>query len=133
MKMAKHLGIKVISEQSPHQLWLAQVKGLESEPERGKRCLICYENRLRAAATLAKKKGFSSFASTLSISPHKDGQAISRIGQSLAKEYKVSFLDQDFKKDDGFKKSGILAKELGLYRQDYCGCEFSMRKKKNVL
>lgn len=103
------------------------VKGYETEPEGGERCFRCYELRLREAAIMAKEKGFDYFTTTLSISPHKNAMKLNEIGQSLAKQYEVSYLPSDFKKKNGFKRSTELAKEYDLYRQDYCGCAFSKR------
>jgi len=124
-KIAAKYGLKLILEKYDHDGWLIKVKGYEKEPERGKRCLICYRDRLENAAETASSKGFAFFTTTLTISPHKDAKIISQLGQELEKKYKVKFLDRDFKKQDGFKKSMSLAKELDLYRQNYCGCEFS--------
>ena len=103
------------------------VKGLENIREGGERCFRCYELRLREAAEYAKKGGFDYFTTTLSISPLKNAQKINEIGEKLAEEYDVKHLPSDFKKKEGYKKSTILSKEYGLYRQDYCGCEFSRK------
>ena len=108
-----------------HQRWLELVRGLEDEPERGRRCALCYHSRLRSAAQYAKTNGFDVFTTALSVSPHKDGELLRKIGRNLAGEYGVQFLDEDFKQNDGFKKAGEFARELGFYRQNYCGCEFS--------
>ncbi len=108
-----------------HEQWLKRVKGHENDPERGGRCLICYKDRLENTAIIAKNKGFTLFTTTLTVSPHKDASAISKIGNNLSLKYRVKFLGKDFKKQDGFKKSVDWSKKLGLYRQDYCGCEFS--------
>jgi len=124
-KIAKKFKLKIISKKYDHKLWLKKVKGREKDPERGERCLICYKDRLEETAILAKKMNFSFFATTLTTSPHKDAIAIIKIGQEMGKKYGVNFLEKDFKKHDGFKKSACLAKDLGLYRQNYCGCEFS--------
>lgn len=126
-KFAKKLGLKLLVGKYHHHAWLDLVRGHEHEPEKGARCVICYRDRLTAAARVAKQLKFQYFASTLTISPHKMAAAISQIGNELSKEYKVKFLDRDFKKQDGFKKSVELSRGLGLYRQDYCGCEFSLR------
>jgi len=134
--IAKKFNLKLIEGEYTHKQWLESVKGYENEPERGERCLICYQDRLEQTAKLAQKKKFNYFSTTLTISPHKDAQAISRIGKEIARKYQVDpstsaqdlrFLNQDFKKQDGFKKSVQLSKELGLYRQDYCGCEYSYK------
>ena len=103
------------------------VKGLENIKEGGERCFRCYELRLREAAEYAKKGDFDYFTTTLSISPLKNAQKINEIGEKLAVEYGVKHLPSDFKKKEGYKKSTLLSKEYGLYRQDYCGCIFSRK------
>ena len=104
-------------------------RGLECEPERGKRCYKCYELRLRETAKIAKEKGFDYFTTTLSLSPYKDANWINEIGENLEKEMEVNFLYSDFKKKNGYKRSIELSKEFDLYRQDYCGCVYSVRDK----
>lgn len=106
-------------------------KGLEHVKEGGERCLKCYELRLRESAWIAKSGGFDYFTTTLSISPMKNAARLNEIGLRLQKEYGVNYLISDFKKKNGYKRSIELSKEYGLYRQDYCGCEFSVRGGKN--
>jgi len=108
-----------------HDKWLEKIKDHENDPERGGRCLICYSDRLASTAKLAQKSKFDLFTTTLTVSPHKDALAINKIGNDLSLKYEVKFLDRDFKKQDGFKKSVEWSKKLDLYRQNYCGCEFS--------
>lgn len=103
----------------------AMAKGLEMVPEGGERCFKCYELRLREAAEIAKKEGFDYFTTTLSISPLKNAKKLNEIGERLAEEYGVKYLNSDFKKKNGYKRSTELSKEYGLYRQDYCGCVYS--------
>ena len=100
--------------------------GLEHVKEGGARCMKCYELRLREAAKIAKNAGFDYFTTTLSISPLKKAERLNEIGQRLGEEYEVEYLLSDFKKKNGYKRSIELSKIYGLYRQDYCGCEFSM-------
>ena len=102
-------------------------KGLEKAKEGGVRCYGCYELRLRETAYLAKMGGYDYFTTTLSISPLKNAEKLNEIGTRLGEEYGVSYLQSDFKKKNGYKRSIELSKEYGLYRQDYCGCEFSVR------
>ena len=102
-------------------------KGLEKEKEGGERCRKCYELRLREAASMAAEGGFDYFTTTLSISPMKNAARLNEIGLSLEEEYPVKYLVSDFKKKNGYKRSIELSREHGLYRQDYCGCEFSYR------
>lgn len=100
-------------------------RGLENCPECGERCLKCYKLRLEKTAQTAKENNFDYFCTTLTISPLKSSKAINQIGIELAKQYGVEFLPSDFKKKEGFKTSIELSKKYGLYRQNYCGCEFS--------
>lgn len=123
-----NLNIEVIEEYDDEFLKIA--KGLENEPERGKRCTLCYELRLRKCASVAKKQGFDCFSTTLSISPYKDAKRLNEIGYSLEKEIGVEYLYLDLKKNDGYKKSIELSKKYNLYRQNYCGCIYSMKKEK---
>lgn len=129
---AKKLNLKIIIGNYDHELWLDKIKGLEEEPEKGARCSICYLDRINMTAKFAKENNFDIFATTLTISPHKDSNKILNIGNNLSKNLCINFLEKDFKKKDGFKKSVELSCKLNLYRQNYCGCEFSkMTKRKN--
>lgn len=110
------------------QAFYDMARGLEQEPEGGARCHACYALRLEHAAKAAVQGGYDWFCSTLSISPHKNAQKINEIGFALEKKYGVKFLPNDFKKRGGFLRSTQLSAQYGLYRQDYCGCEFSRRK-----
>ena len=103
------------------------VRGLENEPEGGKRCFVCYRLRLERAARLAKEQGFDYFTTTLTLSPLKISQIINRIAEEVSQKYGVKNLPSDFKKREGYKRSIELSREYGLYRQNYCGCEFSKR------
>lgn len=102
--------------------------GMEDLKEGGARCMKCYELRLSEAARQAVAGGFDYFTTTLSISPMKNAQKLNEIGIRVGEEYSVKYLISDFKKKNGYKRSIELSKEYGLYRQDYCGCEFSMRR-----
>lgn len=103
----------------------AIAKGLENAPEGGERCKKCYRLRLEKAAREAKLGEYDYFTTTLSISPHKNAAWINEIGGELENEYSVKFLPSDFKKKNGYKRSIELSKQYGLYRQNFCGCEFS--------
>jgi predicted adenine nucleotide alpha hydrolase (AANH) superfamily ATPase len=124
-KIAKKYGLKIYIEKYNHSEWLLKVKGRESEPERGLRCQICYRDRLEKTALKAKSSGYKFFTTTLTVSPHKTAAAIIEIGRELAILHNLIFLEEDFKKKDGFKESVELSKKLKLYRQENCGCEFS--------
>ena len=102
-------------------------KGYETEPERGKRCYLCYELRLSKTAQTAKEKGFSWFATTLTLSPYKNAEWLNEIGEKVGGRYGVNYLCTDFKKQGGYHRSIELSKEYALYRQDFCGCRFSKK------
>lgn len=102
-------------------------EGLEHLREGGERCFKCYELRLEEAAKIAREAGFDYFTTTLSISPLKNADKLNEIGTKLADKYRVQYLQSDFKKKNGYKRSIELSSEYGLYRQDYCGCEYSFR------
>ena len=102
-------------------------RGLEHLKEGGERCFKCYELRLEEAAKIAQEGEFDYFTTTLSISPMKNAEKLNEIGNKVGAKYGVSYLQSDFKKKNGYKRSIELSKEFGLYRQDYCGCEFSFR------
>ena len=104
-------------------------KGLEKEPERGRRCFKCYTLRLEETARVAESLSFPLFCTTLTLSPHKNANWINEIGEDLDKKYNTTYLYSDFKKKNGYKRSIELSKELNLYRQDYCGCIYSIRDK----
>ena len=126
-RVAEINNLEYFTSEYNHSNWLNKIKGLESEPEKGKRCLVCYKDRLDKIAEKAQEKDFDCFTSTLTVSPHKLAGEISRIGLELERKYDVKFLDRDFKKKDGFKKASEMSKKLNLYRQNYCGCEFSKK------
>lgn len=113
-------------------------RGLEHLKEGGERCFKCYEIRLEEAAKIAKEIEYDYFTTSLSISPMKNAEKLNEIGTKIAAKYGVEYLQSDFKKKNGYKRSIELSKEYGLYRQDYCGCEFSFRdrqleKKREVI
>ena len=117
--------IKVVAPPYDHSEFLKAAEGLEDEPERGRRCSRCFELRLKAAALYAKENGFDYFTTTLSISPLKNAALLNEIGAQLSEETGVPVLPSDFKKRGGFQRSIELSKEYDLYRQNFCGCEFS--------
>lgn len=104
------------------------IKGLENEPEGGKRCQQCFILRLEKTAQIAKKLNYNYFSTTLTVSPHKNSTIINNIGYELEKKYNIKWLPSDYKKEEGYKKSIELSKKYNLYRQDYCGCKYSIRK-----
>ena len=108
--------------------WFTQIKGLEKEPEGGRRCARCFALRLEKTAKLTKDEGFNAFCTTLTVSPHKNAESINEIGRNIAPDL---FLRRDFKKQDGFKRAQELSRELNLYHQDYCGCIFSLKQRRD--
>ncbi len=119
--------VKYIDEEYDSRQFFDAVKGLEKEPEGGKRCEKCFELRLGRTVRLAREMGFDYVTTTLTISPLKDAQLLNKIGKRLAEENGVKWLGSDFKKKGGYKRSTELSGEYGLYRQNYCGCVFSKR------
>ena len=118
--------IKYIESPYEPEEFMNVAKGYEDEPEGGKRCGKCFGLRLGETAKLADEKGYDYFTTTLTVSPHKDSKLISQIGNALGEKYNTEYLDENFKKKDGFKRSIQLSKEFNLYRQDYCGCTYSI-------
>ena len=118
--------VKLMECDYDEQEFLTAAKGYENEREGGARCEKCFLLRMGKTARLGKENGFDFFTTTLSVSPHKNAPMLNKIGEELEKEYGVKFLYADFKKKDGYKRSITLSKEYDLYRQDYCGCRFSL-------
>ena len=102
--------------------FLAAIRGLEGEPEGGKRCPVCFRLRLEETARLAAAEGYDFFGTTLTVSPHKNAPTLNAIGEALAREYGAAWLPSDFKKRNGYLRSIQLSKQYGIYRQEYCGC-----------
>lgn len=108
--------------------WSKFIIGLEKEPEKGLRCNKCFVLRLKKTASYALKNNIKAFTTTLTISPHKNSQTILEIGNKIAKDNNLFFLATDFKKQDGYKKTMEIAKKERFYRQNYCGCLYSLRR-----
>lgn len=102
--------------------WFDLAKDLMDEPERGRRCEVCFRMRLESTAAFAKEHGFQAFAATLTVSPHKDANLVNRLGKEAGERFGTTYFPTDLKKKDGFKRSLELSREFRLYRQDYCGC-----------
>lgn len=122
--------IKIIEGDYELLEWQEAIKGWEAEVEGGKRCQICFELRLGKTADWAQKNNFEIFTTTMSISPHKNAQLLNGIGEKMSKKYNIKYLVADWKKKDGFKKAVALSKEANFYRQDYCGCLYSLAESK---
>ena len=119
--------INIIDGRYDKNEFFEMAKGLENEPEKGKRCYKCYNLRLEETAKVAKEKDFDYFTTTLSLSPYKNSNWINEIGENLKDKYQVEYLYSDFKKKNGYKRSIELSKEYNLYRQNYCGCIYSKK------
>lgn len=117
--------VSLLSDPYDHDAFLQAVVGLEGEAEGGARCTVCFRQRMERTAQTAKIQGFDYFASTLTVSPHKNAERLNQIGRELETQYGVSYLVSDFKKKEGYKRSILLSRQYELYRQEYCGCEFS--------
>jgi len=130
-KVFRILGFPLIEGPYEDARWFHTTEKHRHEPERGRRCDICYGLRLAKTAEKAAAEGFEFFATVMSLSPWKKAQAMNRMGKMFARRYKLSYLEADFKKKDGFKKSVELSKKHHLYRQDYCGCVYSMKRRKD--
>lgn len=121
--------IDIIDCDYDNDLYEEKIKGLENEPERGNRCTVCFELRLGKTAKIAKELNYDLFCSTLTVSPYKNSKLLNEIGKKMESIYGVTWLYSDFKKENGYKHSIELSKKYNLYRQDYCGCKYSVRNK----
>jgi predicted adenine nucleotide alpha hydrolase (AANH) superfamily ATPase len=133
-KVALAAGLSLLEDEYDPEAWLALTAKFKDEPEKGRRCDVCYASRLRRTAERAAREGFDAFATVMSLSPWKKAAVMNRIGRQFAARSKIAFLEADFKKKDGFKMSVDLSRAHGLYRQDYCGCVYSLeaaRKRAN--
>ena len=125
--LCSHFGVDLIEEEYNQEEFFGYVKGFENEPEKGLRCDRCFELTLSKTAEKAKELRIKNFTTTIVISPHKNFQKLSAIGEEIAAKTGLTFLSIDFKKKDGFLKTNKIANSLSLYRQNYCGCKFSLR------
>jgi len=126
-QLAEQMKVDYVEDVPDHDAWLKYVRGLEAEPEKGARCSKCFEYSLKRTFNFAEKNGFRHFTTTLTVSPHKVSRIIFLIGQKFP-----GFEELNFKKKDGFRRSLELSRSLDLYRQPYCGCEFSLRDMKKL-
>lgn len=126
-KTQPSISISLLDSDYDKDSFYSAVKGLEKEREGGARCPVCFRLRLEKTAKKAKEMGFDVFGTTLTVSPHKNSEIITKIGLSLEEEYGIKYLAENFKKKDGYKKSIELSKQNNLYRQNYCGCEFALK------
>jgi len=121
--------IKVIENGYNAQDYYDAVKGLEHLGERSERCYECYKLRMEKSVKMAKEQGFEYFTTTLSLSPYKVSRWVNEIGYALEEKYGVKYLYSNFKKENGYQDSIKLSEEYCLYRQNYCGCVYSMQER----
>ncbi|THB73935.1 MAG: hypothetical protein D6B28_02985 [Gammaproteobacteria bacterium] len=121
-KLSGLMGVYLEEDEYEHEKWLEHIRGLESEPEKGIRCSKCFAYSLKRTAQMAEKLGYSHFTTTLTLGPHKVSSMIFAEGENYS-----NYIPFDFKKKDGYKRSLEMSNEMDIFRQNYCGCEFSMR------
>ncbi len=126
-RYCKIIGIKVIEDGFNSKDFYNEIKGYEKEKEGGARCSICFKLRLEKTAKKAKELGYDLFGTTLTVSPHKNSVVINSIGKEIEGKEGIEFLEGNYKKQDGYKKSIEISKKYNLYRQNYCGCIYSKR------
>lgn len=131
LDFAAHIGRRVEICEYDTENWITQTELYACEPEGGKRCSVCFYLQLQAAARFAYENAFTHLSTTLTISPHKDPELINSIGRNAAAEYGLVWVDRVWRKNDGFKRSVAESKRLAIYRQNYCGCIYSMPGEKN--
>ena len=124
--------VRVLTRPWGSEAYYRRIAGLENEPEHGGRCTECFRLRLEEAAQTAKELGYDYFCTTLTVSRHKNAQLINALGEEIGRAAGVAWLPSDFKKRGGELRSTQLSRQYGLYRQDYCGCEFSLKARENA-
>jgi predicted adenine nucleotide alpha hydrolase (AANH) superfamily ATPase len=129
-KVARILGFDLIDAPYEEALWHELTVKFKDEPEKGRRCDICYAMRLSRTAHAAAGMDFDSFTTVMSLSPWKKAGTMNKMGKMFGRRYGIEFLEANFKKQEGFKKSVLLSRDHRLHRQDYCGCVYSMNRRK---
>ncbi len=127
LRLAELMNVKFIINNYEPELWINSTREYASEPERGKRCLLCFKIQLESSAEAALKLNCQFLSTTLTISPHKDPGLINSIGKEVASRYGLIWVEKIWRKNSGFQRSVHLSREIGLYRQTYCGCIYSFR------
>ncbi len=117
--------VRILDIDYDNDTYREYIKGHEKDKEGGERCHLCYRLRLEKCAKVAKENNYEYFGTTLTVSPYKNAEVLNKIGEELSSIYNIKWLYSDFKKKDGYKKSIELSHKYNLYRQDYCGCDFS--------
>jgi predicted adenine nucleotide alpha hydrolase (AANH) superfamily ATPase len=126
-KVEAFLRFELLEEDYDAGRWLKLTENFKTEPEKGRRCDICYAIRLERSARKAVELGLPTFTTIMSVSPWKKADALNRIGRMFGRRFKINFLEADFKKKAGFQKSIELSRRYGLYRQNFCGCRYSLK------
>ncbi len=126
--LCAHEGVELIVGEYEPEVYFEHVRGFEDCPEKGARCELCFKLRLENTARKARALGIDTFTTSIVISPHKNYATLTKIGEEIAEARGLNYLAVDFKKKDGFLKTNKISRELGLYRQNYCGCKFSIAK-----
>ena len=132
-EMKTKYSVDIIDCDYDNDLYESKIKGLELEPERGRRCDVCFKLRLEKTANKAKELGYDYFATTLTVSPYKNSCLINEIGLAIGNDLGINYLVSDFKKKNGYKRSIELSHEYNLYRQNYCGCKYSKEFYEKIL
>ena len=127
IKVCLNWNVKMVDKDYEHEKWRQEVKGLEAEPEMGDRCHVCFKFRLAEAVRYAAENKFDIFGTSLTSGRNKKALIINPIAQFLADQFKIKFYDEDWKKGGRQERGRKLVAEQGIYRQNYCGCEFSLR------
>ena len=122
-----HFGCELIEGKYEPEVYYEYVKGFENEPEKGARCEKCFELRIENTAKKATELCIEEFTTSIVISPHKNFDKISKIGEIIANKYNLKYTSINFRKNDGFLKTNQISKSLNLYRQNYCGCKFALK------
>lgn len=130
-KLALYFSLELIAEPYDEREFLAVIGGLENEREGGARCPVCFRVRLNKTAERAKREGLNAFCTTLTVSPHKNAAIVNAIGEEISAAQNTLWIPSDFKKRNGYLRSCRMCRELGIYRQNYCGCRFSMPREEN--
>ena len=125
--LCEHFGCELIIGEYEPELYEEYVTGFDNEPEKGLRCDKCFKLRLQKTAELAKKLNIEEFTTSIVISPHKNYEKLTAIGQNIAQKFGLKYFAENFRKKDGFLKTNQISKSLSLYRQNYCGCKFAMK------
>lgn len=130
-KLARHFSLELISEPYDENEFLGAIAGFENEKEGGARCPVCFRVRLEKTAARAKREGLTAFCTTLTVSPHKNAAIVNAIGEEVAAARNILWIPSDFKKRNGYLRSCQMCRELDIYRQNYCGCRFSIAREEN--